>query len=247
MLAVPQIFVYWIPCLPWCNELEALPSFPELQERNFLCLKTKKLNRKLCPAPWKMWEFLTFPILPSALSVSDEQTVCWVQHLYQHLYQYEQSCENGKPTKDYFYGGIKAPCGSVAESRSAPASPDSAVVHSPPLIFAPRPRPPPAPWSPLRWQNQALEPHLFCGMEMPYSWFMEVLKHELLSRRSEKSPKPPPESRGKGRGVLKTLMGADASVGSAQTLGKEGNLWLLHCLLWQRKDPLRIMSCFTLH
>ena len=149
MLAVPQIFVYRIPCLQWCNELEALPSFPGLQERNFLCLKAKKLNRKLWPAPLKTQEFLTFLILPSALSVSDEQTVCWVQHLYQHLYQYELTCENRKPTKDYFYGGIKAPCGSVAQSRSVPASPDSAVVRSPPLIFAPRPWPPPAPWSPL--------------------------------------------------------------------------------------------------
>lgn len=60
---------------------------------------------------------------------------------------------------------------------------------------------------------------------------MEVLKHESLSCGSEKSPNPPPESRGKGGGVLKTLMGADASVASAQTLGKEGDLWLLQYLL----------------
>lgn len=87
-----------------------------------------------------------FLILQPALSVSDEQTVCWVKHLYKHLYYYEQPCKNGKPTKVYFYGGIKAPCGSVAEPDSWPAqsaspSPDPTMVCSPPLIFALRPWP----------------------------------------------------------------------------------------------------------
>lgn len=95
-----------------------------------------------------------FLILQSALSTSDEQTVCWAKHLYKHLYEYEQTCENRKPTKDDFYGGIKAPCGSVAESdswlaRRASPSPDPTMVHSSPLTFTPRPRPPPASWFPL--------------------------------------------------------------------------------------------------
>lgn len=74
MLTVLQIFAYWIPCLQQCNQLGELPSSPELQEKNLI------FTRKLWPAPWQTQEFL---ILQSVLSVSNEQSVCWVKHLHE--------------------------------------------------------------------------------------------------------------------------------------------------------------------